>query len=80
MGHYRMTDQRAKVGPFLRQWLEEVALLITAAERRATPSEAGLPLGGSVAAGDWGRDAVDPPRRRRLRREAGRTSGRAPGR
>ena len=34
-----------------------------AAERRAAPSEAGLPLGGSVAAGDRGQDSFDPPQR-----------------
>jgi indolepyruvate ferredoxin oxidoreductase len=34
-----------------------------AAERRATPSEAGLPHEGSVAAGDRGRDSADPPQR-----------------
>jgi indolepyruvate ferredoxin oxidoreductase len=34
-----------------------------AAERRAAPSEAALPLGGSVAVGDRGQDSVDPPQR-----------------
>jgi indolepyruvate ferredoxin oxidoreductase len=35
-----------------------------AAERRAAPSEAGIPHGGSIAAGDRGlTDSVDPPKR-----------------